>query len=98
MAMRAFESEGACEDRYGVSTIRTHAVLRILELLNTGKNHHDAKNKTYNTKGKQDHAKQKLAKTITIPPAHRNTPDAREGFFSVRGVRLTWLAEASRMA
>ena len=36
----------------------------------------------------------RLPKTITIPPVHRNMPDAREGFFS----GLIWFVAASRIA
>lgn len=49
-------------------------------------------------KGNRNRQNKRLPKIITIPPAHRNIPDAREGAFSVSGVRLIWLAAVSRIA
>ena len=55
MAMRTFAGEVLQRNGHGVSAIRTHTVLRVLELLNTGKNHHGTNNKADNTDGQQDY-------------------------------------------
>ena len=56
MAMRTFAGEVLQRNGHGVSAIRTHAVLRVLELLDTGKNHHRADSKPDDSERQEEQA------------------------------------------
>ena len=56
VAMWTFAGKILCGDRYGVSAIRTHAVLRVLKLLDTGKNHYRADSKPDDSERQEEQA------------------------------------------